>query len=102
MFFVMLGTTNGSNFTDGLDGLATSVTAVITAFFWIFGLICGGATCVATSAMFGALFLLAAHGVSGKLPKELSAGVVCALCGSPFFLYLLCLRRGAECPRGGR
>ena len=55
MFFVMLGTTNGSNFTDGLDGLATSVTAVITAFFWIFGLICGGATCVATSAMFGAL-----------------------------------------------
>ena len=54
------------------------------------------------SAMFGALFLLAAHGVSGKLPKELSAGVVCALCGSPFFLYLLCLRRGAECPRGGR
>ena len=55
MFFVMLGTTNGSNFTDGLDGLATSVTAVITAFFWILGLICGGETCIATSAMMGAL-----------------------------------------------
>ena len=53
------------------------------------------------SALLGALFLLVAHEVAGRLPKELSAGVVCALCGSPFFLYLLCLRRGAECPREG-
>ena len=53
------------------------------------------------SALLGALFLLAAHGVSSRLPKDMSAGVVCALCGSPFFLYLLCLRRGTECPREG-
>lgn len=33
MFFVMLGTTNGSNFTDGLDGLASSVTVLIATFF---------------------------------------------------------------------
>ena len=30
--FIMLGTVNGANFTDGLDGLASSVTAVITVF----------------------------------------------------------------------
>lgn len=38
--FVMLGTVNGANFTDGLDGLAAGVTALIVAFFlfvaWVF------------------------------------------------------------------
>ncbi len=33
LFFVLLGTVNGSNFTDGLDGLASSVTVAITVFF---------------------------------------------------------------------
>ena len=33
MFFVMLGTANGANFTDGLDGLASSVTVLIATFF---------------------------------------------------------------------
>ena len=31
--FVVLGTDNGVNFTDGLDGLCSSVTAVVAAFF---------------------------------------------------------------------
>lgn len=33
LFFVVIGTVNGTNFTDGLDGLATSVTAVVALFF---------------------------------------------------------------------
>ena len=33
LFIVMLGTVNGANFTDGLDGLAAGVTVLITAFF---------------------------------------------------------------------
>jgi len=33
LFLVMLGTVNGANFTDGLDGLAAGVTVLITAFF---------------------------------------------------------------------
>lgn len=33
LFFVVIGTVNGTNFTDGLDGLATSVTAVVAFFF---------------------------------------------------------------------
>ena len=33
MFFAIIGTVNGTNFTDGLDGLATSVTVIVAAFF---------------------------------------------------------------------
>ena len=33
MFFVLLGTVNGVNFTDGLDGLASSVTVLVATFF---------------------------------------------------------------------
>ena len=35
MFFVVLGTVNGSNFTDGLDGLEASVTVFIATFFTV-------------------------------------------------------------------
>ena len=35
IFIVVVGTVNGANFTDGLDGLATSVTIVIASFFMI-------------------------------------------------------------------
>lgn len=38
LFFVFLGTTNGANFTDGLDGLATSVTVLIATFFTVVAL----------------------------------------------------------------
>ena len=33
LFFVVIGTVNGTNFTDGLDGLAGSVTALVAVFF---------------------------------------------------------------------
>ncbi len=33
LFFVVLGTVNGANFTDGLDGLASAVTVLIVTFF---------------------------------------------------------------------
>ena len=33
LFFAVIGTVNGVNFTDGLDGLATSVTIIIAVFF---------------------------------------------------------------------
>lgn len=35
LFIVMLGTVNGSNFTDGLDGLNASVTVLIATFFTV-------------------------------------------------------------------
>ena len=33
LFFIVIGTVNGANFTDGLDGLASSVTVLIATFF---------------------------------------------------------------------
>lgn len=35
LYIVVLGTVNGANFTDGLDGLATSVTIIIAVFFMV-------------------------------------------------------------------
>jgi len=35
LFFAVLGTVNGSNFTDGLDGLESSVTMLIATFFTV-------------------------------------------------------------------
>lgn len=35
LFFVVIGTVNGTNFTDGLDGLATSVTCLVATFFTV-------------------------------------------------------------------
>lgn len=35
LFIVMIGTVNGVNFTDGLDGLASSVTVLVATFFTV-------------------------------------------------------------------
>lgn len=35
LFFVLIGTVNGTNFTDGLDGLASSVTILVSVFFTV-------------------------------------------------------------------
>ena len=42
LFVVVLGTVNGANFTDGIDGLSASVTSVIAAFFAIASIVCDG------------------------------------------------------------
>ena len=36
LFFAVIGTVNGTNFTDGLDGLASSVTVLVATFFSVF------------------------------------------------------------------
>lgn len=60
VLFVVLGTDNGVNFTDGLDGLCSSVTAVVAAFFGIAGLLLGSGIALPAAAVIGALmgFLL--------------------------------------------
>ena len=59
MFVVILGTVNGANFTDGLDGLASSVTVLIATFFTIvaIGLNSGVApiTCATVGSLLGFL-----------------------------------------------
>lgn len=39
LYFAVLGTVNGANLTDGVDGLATSVTVIIAVFFAIIAVI---------------------------------------------------------------
>lgn len=35
LFFIVIATVNGTNFTDGLDGLASSVTVIVATFFTV-------------------------------------------------------------------
>ena len=56
LFLAVLGTVNGSNFTDGLDGLATSVTLAIAGFWGVVSLTLGSGITPAIAGMMGALF----------------------------------------------
>lgn len=60
MFFVILGTVNAVNFTDGLDGLASSVTILVSVFFAVVALMLKPAVYPVIGAVIGALmaFLL--------------------------------------------
>ena len=59
LFFIVIGTVNGANFTDGLDGLASSVTVLIATFFTVvaIGLNSGiePVTCAVVGALLGFL-----------------------------------------------
>ena len=59
-FIVVLGTVNGSNFTDGLDGLEASVTILIATFFTVVSIGVGSNISPITDAVAGSLlaFLL--------------------------------------------
>lgn len=60
LFFVVLGTVNGTNFTDGLDGLAGSVTLLVAVFFSVVAIGTGSGIEPVTCAVAGGLlgFLL--------------------------------------------
>ena len=60
LFIVVLGTVNGANFTDGLDGLASSVTVLIATFFSVVAIGLSSGIEPITLAVVGALlgFLL--------------------------------------------
>ena len=55
VFVAVLGTVNGANFTDGLDGLATSVTVVIAMFFVVLSLKIGSPVYITAMIMVGTL-----------------------------------------------
>jgi phospho-N-acetylmuramoyl-pentapeptide-transferase len=60
VYLAVIGTVNGVNFTDGLDGLATGVTAMVAVFFTVVSSVFGGGIEPITAAVTGALlgFLL--------------------------------------------
>lgn len=56
LLIAMLGTVNGSNFTDGLDGLETSVTLAISGFLCVAALLLDKTIVSLICGMIGALF----------------------------------------------
>lgn len=60
LFFAVVGTVNGTNFTDGLDGLASSVTIMVATFFSVVAIETNAGIAPITCAVVGALlgFLL--------------------------------------------
>lgn len=60
LFFAVVGTVNGTNFTDGLDGLASSVTIMVATFFSVVAIRTNAGIAPITCAVVGALlgFLL--------------------------------------------
>ena len=60
VYIAVIGTVNGVNFTDGLDGLATGVTVMVAVFFTVVSAVFGGGIAPITAAVTGALlgFLL--------------------------------------------
>jgi phospho-N-acetylmuramoyl-pentapeptide-transferase len=55
LFVIVLGTVNGANFTDGLDGLASSVTVLIATFFTVVAIATNAGIEPVTGAAIGAL-----------------------------------------------
>lgn len=55
VIIVVLGTVNGANFTDGLDGLATGVTLIIAVFFTVVSLVYNSCIAPISGAVVGAL-----------------------------------------------
>lgn len=72
-FFAIMGCVNGANFTDGLDGLASSVTIVIALFFTLASIFLFGETSPdpASLAMLGAL---AAFLIFNRYPAKIFMG----------------------------
>lgn len=56
MFFVLLGTVNGVNLTDGLDGLAGGVTMIVAAFFLVEAWAMSNGISMISGAVIGSLF----------------------------------------------
>ncbi len=69
LFFIALGTANGTNFTDGVDGLCASVTAVVAGFFAIAAMHyqAGGAEVMSCAMLGGLLGYLVYNVYPGKV-----------------------------------
>ena len=101
--FVIVGTVNAVNLTDGIDGLAASVTAVVAAFFTALFLQLGGgqdATAAFSAGLLGSLlgFLLynknPARVFMGDTGSLFLGGAVCGMafaCDLPLILVPLVL-----------
>ncbi|MDR1001394.1 MAG: phospho-N-acetylmuramoyl-pentapeptide-transferase [Clostridiales bacterium] len=99
-FLVILGTVNGANFTDGLDGLASGVTVLIVAFFlfaaWAFNSAVMPLAGAAAGSLLGFL-LFNSHpakifmGDTGSLALGGFVAAISLLLGMPLFILIVAL-----------
>ena len=98
---VFLSSANGANFTDGLDGLASSVTVVIAAFFAVAAfLMFNSPITPAIAAMIGALFGFLLYNAPpakvwmGDTGSQALGGFVAAVAlilGMPLFMFIVAI-----------
>ena len=98
LFLVVLGTANGVNFTDGLDGLAGSVTVIVAVFFTVVAIGTNSGlepvTCAVTGAILGfLLFNVHPAAVFMGDTGSLALGGFVAACGyvlqMPLFIVIV-------------
>ena len=98
LFLVVLGTDNGVNFTDGLDGLCASVTMPVAAFLTALSAAYGTGIEPVTAAVFGGMmgFLVwNAHpakifmGDTGSLALGGFVAASALMCGQPFIIIII-------------
>ena len=98
LFFAVVGTVNGTNFTDGLDGLASSVTIMVATFFSVVAIGTNAGIAPITCAVVGALlgFLLfnvypasVFMGDTGSLALGGFVASVAYMLNMPLFLLLV-------------
>jgi phospho-N-acetylmuramoyl-pentapeptide-transferase len=105
LFFIVIGTANGANFTDGLDGLLSCVTVLIAAFFAVASIsLAGGITpiaCAVAGALLGFLLynLHPASVFMGDTGSLALGGFVAAsayMTGLPLFIPIVALIYAVE------
>lgn len=98
VYFIMLGSVNGVNLTDGLDGLASGVTVLVATFFLFMAWAAGSSILPITGAAVGSLlgFLLfnsyparVIMGDTGSLALGGFVGAVALILKMPIFLGIV-------------
>lgn len=96
--FVLIGTDNGVNFCDGLDGLCSSVTAAVAVYFTLIALLKDPGVAPLSAAVFGALLgflLFNVHpakvfmGDTGSLSLGAYVGAMALYLKQPIYLILV-------------
>ena len=87
-FIAILGTVNGANFTDGLDGLASTVTIIITVFLTAAAIVLKQNVSLAGFAMIGALM---AFLIFNAYPAKIFMGDTGSLALGGFVCGMACM-----------
>ena len=98
-FIVVLGTVNGANFTDGIDGLASSVTLLIATFFTVVAVGIGSGIAPITAGVMGTLLAFLLYNVypakvfmgdTGSLALGGFVAAAAFMLQMPLFIVIVC------------